>query len=230
MENKECLKDRVIGVDLSLNHGAVVVLDSGQLTEYAFVSNFKTIANMYTNGTYLGDGKIKDMHVRSVSRLEFWYKYIMYILDTYNPEYWGIEDYAYRASMNSHQIGEVGGVARLVPWSYGVKLRMHGPESIKLFVSHSGNASKDDIKEDCLERWPETNEFCEYSTNKNTTTSEDLFDAYGVARLLWTEVLIKRGEMHLEGMHEKEIRVFNRVTKRWSENLLARDWVQRNKK
>jgi hypothetical protein len=219
--------DRVIGIDLSPNHGAIVALDHGKLIGYQFVSEIQSIVKKSKgNGVHLRIKKISDMHDRGIQRSAFWYYYLCEICETYTPEYWGIEDYAYRASQGAHQIGEIGCLGRIVPWVYGAKVRLHGPESIKLFVSHNGTASKEDVQDDCSVRWPETEQLTKYKTEKNRTTVEDLFDAYALAQLIWLEVQVRRGDVQLKTLHPKEIQVFNRLTKRWPVNLLGREWIQ----
>lgn len=225
----EIIQNRVVGVDLSPNHGAFVILDDGELVGYHYVTGVQAIAKLSkSHGTYFSRGKKgQDSQMHEAERRVSWYCYLAVFFEAFAPEYVGIEDYAYRASQNSHQIGEIGGLARMVSWIYNCKLRLHGPESIKLFASHDGAASKEDVQDDCLKRWPETYEFFKYKTERNRTTVEDLFDAFALAQLVWLEVQIRSGDVPLNTLHKKELQVFNRVTKRWTTNLLGRDWIQK---
>jgi hypothetical protein len=60
---------------------------------------------------------------------------------------------------------------------------------------------------------------------QNRQTSQDLCDAYGLARLLLLELELRSGITKLSDLNEIEIRVFNRITKAFPVNLLDRDFT-----
>ena len=221
----------VLGADISMNHGAFVQLNAGKLDSYNFVTDRQKVAKISTkHGTHMFATKLKDMHERGVVRLGFWSTYLASVLGG-AADYVGVEDYAYRIPMNAHQLGEVGGLFRLKAWLRHKKVRFHDPGSVKMFAAHDGTADKKEVAYFVQERWPETEEFRRYSYSRGktdyTVVEEDLCDAFAVAQLVWLEVQLRRGDVVMRDLHEKEIKVFNRVTKQWPVNILGRGWVQR---
>lgn len=223
----------ILGIDLALNHGAAVQLNAkGKLIAHWF---FSTIAGPVTrskgHGTRLVLPKTKDRQQLAMARLaaiESWLDKT--VLVPARAEYVGIEDYALSAEQGAHQLGEAGGTARLLFWFRGVKFRLHDPISVKMFAAHDGTAQKDSIEEAVKERWGA--DFGEYNNprqpgkRQDRTTSEDLADAYAVARLVYTEIELRAGRLAMSALHAKEIQVFNRATKTYPINLLGREWIQ----
>jgi Holliday junction resolvasome RuvABC endonuclease subunit len=220
------MRDYCFGIDVSINHGAVVCLqDNGALFDYWFMADKRAIANKSAkHGEYIK--KLKNPEIHAVHRLECWEAFFFSLPIDHN-DYAGIEDYAYQASQGAHQIGEVGGIARKACWDDGARIRLHDPPSIKMFATHDGTADKKEMVREVLQRWPETKEFCKYTHLKNKTITEDLIDAYVIAKLVCVEVQLRNGSMKLSDLHEKEVQVFNRVTKRYPNNLLDREWIQK---
>lgn len=221
----------VHGWDLSLNHGAFVELIDGELSNYWYVTDNATAAAK-KHGTRLDPEllKIKDPNERNLRRIVWWEHFIdKQILMPRAPEYVGIEDYALDARQG-HMKGELGGIARILCWFRGVKIRLHDPLSIKMFAAHDGTCQKDEIERAVLKRWGQ--DFSDRNPPKapkakrqNRTVSEDIADAYAIAQMIWAEVQLRRGDLQLNEFHEKEIRVFNRVTKTYPVSLLDRDWI-----
>lgn len=224
--------DLVLGADISMNHGAFVNLEEGELAGYQYVTDRQKVAKMSKeHGTYMFAHKLRDMHERGVVRLAFWSSYLAKRFALGPAVYVGVEDYAYGAAMNAHQIGEVGGLFRLKAWLRGHAIRFHDPKSVKMFAVHDGSADKREVAYFVQERWPETKEFARYSYVRGktdyTVVEEDLCDAFAVAKLVWLEVQLRRGDVLMKDLHEKEVQVFNRVTKQWPVNILGRSWLQR---
>lgn len=61
------------------------------------------------------------------------------------PRVVAIEGYAYGASQKAHQIGELGGMVRLLLHDHGIPLVVVQPTSIKKYATGKGNAQKDDM-------------------------------------------------------------------------------------
>lgn len=224
--------DRILGIDLSPNHGAFVALGiGGLLVDYCYATDRRKVADKSkSKGTYLALTKYKgkeNAQVRSMVRMEFWDGYLEATIGDLFPSHVGLEDYAYRAAQGAHQIGEVGGIARSMIWRMALKARLHDPQSAKMFVAHKGNADKTMVANAVRSRWPETEEFDRYTVGSDSRTTEDLFDAYAIARLVLTELLLRRGELDLSSLHEKEIQVFNRCTKNFPVSTLGRSWIQK---
>lgn len=221
----------VLGVDLSMNHGAFVLLRNGSLLDYRFVTDKSVLAKKAKKyGEYLAAAKIKDMIERDFLRLAFWYVYSNQIFKELPSEFLGVEGFAYRASQNAHQIGGVASVFRVKAWIRRLKIRVHGPETVKMFAADDGNAAKSEVRYAMHEKYPETEKFDEYAHGSGSSEfqiPEDLCDAYAVAQLLWLEVQLRNGWIELKDLSPKIVQIFNRVTKRWPTNILGRDWIQR---
>lgn len=218
---------RLLSADLSLNHGGFIFFNEDKLKYYYFVTDNKSIAEKWNGGTYLPSAKTKDKQQRDVERLGFWDKYLRELYKKVHPNVVVIEDYAYSAKSQSvYQIGEVGGILRALAFQGGSLLRLYDPTAIKMFSVHDGTCDAYETMRSILERWPEARKhFSKYSKGKNTIVTEDLCDAYAAVRLLDTELKLRQGKINLSDLHEKEITVFNRVTKRYPVNILAREWI-----
>jgi len=224
-------KTIVHGWDLSLNHGAFVELIDGELSDYWYVTDIASAVKKHGVRLPMEFGKIRDPNTRNLTRLVWWEHFIgKQILMPRAPEFVGIEDYALD-SRQGHMKGELGGIARILCWFRGTKIRFHDPMSVKMFVAHDGSCQKDEVEYAVKKRWGQ--DFSDRNPPKppkakrqNRTVSEDIADAYAIAQMVWTEVQLRRGDIRLNHLDEKEIRVFNRVTKTYPVSLLDRDWIQ----
>lgn len=223
---------RVLGIDLSMNHGAVVELTDGKMTNFWYVTDAAGSAERSKqHGTRLKLPDTKDRHIKGMVRLAFWEEFLdKKVLIQSKPDFVGIEDYAIRMEHQSHYLGEVGGIARILCWFRGVKFRLHDPTSVKMWTAHDGTCQKDEMERAVKERWGE--DFGKYNvpmgpkaSKENRQTSEDLADAYAIARMVEAEANLRLGLVKLSDMHPKEIQVFNRITKTYAVNLLDREWV-----
>lgn len=222
---------RIQGWDLSLNHAGFIEFTDGKLTNFWYLTTRKTLYKSLGEHGFLMDlPKCEDPLTKGILRLNHWGRLIKRHTAETKPDYIGIENYAYGKSMRAHQIGELGGLARLMCFNSGIKLRLHDPFSIKMFVAGHGHADKPMIEKAVKDRWGE--DFSKYNPptranakKENREVSEDLADAYGVAKLIWTEIQLRTGDIVIKDLTEKGIRVFNRVTKPYPINILARDWI-----
>lgn len=225
---------RVIGMDLSLNHGGVVELEDGELGRCWFWTTKAGQAEK-KGGTRLILDKSDDKQVIATNRLVFCRDWIRTVLESRKPDFIGLEDYAIREEQGAHYLGEIGGIARLTCLDLGLKLRLHDPTSVRMFATLNGNCPKALVEGIIKERWGA--DFSKVrvkikkkdgSIEEDVTTSGDLADAFAVARLVWTEVLLRDGRLRLSDIkEEKERRVFQRVTKTYPINLLDREWITR---
>ncbi len=232
---------KVIGFDISLNHGAAFELTDGKQTWFSYYTVVAGVASRHKNGHRLPPPPTKgDNQMYQMERLAWIERWIdKEVLVPRKPEFVGIEDYALRAEQGAHQLGEVGGIARILFWFRGVNFRKHDPISVKMFTTHDGTAQKDLIERSVIARWgwdfghlnapppPPTKKG--KVLKQSRTTSEDLADAAAVAKLVDVERLLRSGHMKLSDLHEKEVRVFNRVTKTYPTSLLGREWIRNPK-
>lgn len=228
---------RIVGADVSLNHGGFVLLEDDKIKDFLYFTDAPGSADRSKKHGYrLPASKHPDRQVRAMERLAWIENFIdKKVLMAWKPEYVGLEDYALRAEQGAHQLGEVGGIARILCWFRGIKLRLHDPISAKMFVTHDGTAQKDLVEKFVVDRWDV--DFGDFNTpppkptaknptpKQNRRTSEDLADAYGIAQLVYTEIRLRAGTVAMKDLHEKEIQVFNRITKTYPINLLDREWI-----
>lgn len=223
----------VQGMDISLNHGAVVQLRNGELDDFWYYTDQVGSAKRSKKHGFRVElptpKKQPDKQIRSAIRLDWVSKWIDRIALGHKPHFSGLEDYAVGADQGAHYLGEIGGQARRLLWLRGVRFRLHDPIAVKLFVTHDGTAQKDLVEEFVLSRWKADFGNCNDPKSKSKTkarqTSEDLSDAFGLAQLVWTEYLLRKGKIKLSSLHEKEIQLFNRVTKAYPINILGREWI-----
>jgi Holliday junction resolvasome RuvABC endonuclease subunit len=229
---------KVLGMDISLNHGAAVELTNGKLTNFFYYTTLVGSANKSKRGRRIPPEifKLKDKQFIGVARLSWIKEYLRNeVLEVSRPEFIGLEDYAIRAEQGAHYLGEAGGQARLLCYEKGSKLRLHDPTSVKMYAAHDGTCQKDAVQRAVERRWgvdfSSVDQPSKKPTEKNPNpksnrqTSEDLADAYAIAMLVWTEVQLRLGVIALSELPEKEIRVFNRITKTYPINLLDREWI-----
>lgn len=222
---------RVQGWDLSLGHLAVVQLVDGEMDALWYVAKTKASADRHPNAVRFVMPKI-DHAVAAMHRLEMLRRFLGFVLRKGAPDYVGVEDYALSRAQGSHQLGELGGLARMLLWKAGVPFRAYDPGSIKMFTTGRGDADKVEMAEAVSERWGV--DFNQYDSppskktkKQDKTTSEDLVDAYAIAKLTWTEYQLRSGVIALSSLDEKTIQVFNRATRRHPVNILGRDWVEK---
>lgn len=232
---KKCkVATMVQGWDLSLNHAAFVQLADGELDCAWYVTPYKGSfekGNSFVNATHIIMPKGMPAKDMECLRLEWWSDFLSNFLCRYPVGHVGLEDYAFKAAMRSHQIGELGGIARLELWKSGTQFRLHDPTSVKMFGSLRGDADKNQMRVAVEERFGIT--FDQYDAakgnrkNPNTDTSGDLCDAFVIAKMVWVELQIRAGRLALVDLEEKERQVFLRVTKSNPINLLGREFICR---
>jgi len=225
---------RVQGWDLSLNHAAFIQLADGELNCAWYVTPYKGSfqrGDSFAGATHFIMPKKMPAKDMECLRLEWWRDYLWDFLRRYPADYVGLEDYALRAAMRAHQIGELGGLARLGLWGSGVRFRLHDPTTVKMYGALNGGADKNQMRAAVEERYGVT--FDQYDVpkegrkNPNTDTSGDLADAFVLAKMVWAEVQIRAGRLDLTDLEEKERQAFLRVTKANPVNTLGREFICR---
>ena len=213
------------GLDVSLNHGAVVVLDeSGSLVSYRYLTETKKTAAADPKGTCIKLPPTKEFSTpshRDMFRLSAGFRLYRRWFSELAMDYAYAEDYAY-GKHGGEMIGELAGMVKLSLWGRGVPFRLMGPGSVKMFAAHNGAAEKDEVIHAVRVRWGSSWDHIE-----DMTTVEDLADAFTLARMCWTEWAIRGGRLALADLeHEKERQVFLRTTKAQPVNVLGSEWVE----
>jgi Holliday junction resolvasome RuvABC endonuclease subunit len=222
---------KVIGLDVSLNHWGIVSLLDGELENYWFVTTENSIVKKLKEHSIFIDlpkRSKEESQIFSIKRLAALEKMLINFLKEHPVDYYGIEDYAFAMQQGSHQLGEMGGMVRLNLYKAGKLFRLHDPNSIKMFSTGNGSADKNLMEKGLKAKYNIDFLPCNPISKNgkmNKAVSEDLYDALAIAKLVWTEVLLRKGNIKLNELTESEIKVFNRVTKSYPVNILARDWL-----
>lgn len=221
------------GGDISVNHMAVVALLGSTPLLVRYMSQTKK--GVSDDPRWLSccapkRGKGQDVTAFKVERLRVLKGLLqatatgMAYLAHGKPIHMAIEDYAYGAKGRGiYQIAEVGGQARL---SFGgvAKLRLHDPDTVKLFAAGKGNASKDEVidamVEDYGHRW-----LLDVPRFDSDDVRSDVADATALAEMVRVEMELRSGRARLSDYGDNVRRVFERVTKANPTKLLEREWA-----
>jgi len=153
-----------------------------------------------------------------------------------------MEGYAYGASNSScvFDLAEIGGYIKLQLWKRGIPLRMYDPLSVKLWATNHGHAKKFEMVNAARELGFDIPEDLFASGSKMkvpmydgetlrekdlTGPGTDVADAFHIASMLRTEILVRNGVIKLEDLTEKQRRVFLRTTTHSPINLLAQNFI-----
>jgi len=216
------------GGDISLDHGAVVDLRAdGELEWAGYVASAQSAVHGWPwgEGVWFPRAQLKkhmpDPHGFNLMRLAWWAAILADWHRTRNPVYVAVEDYAMSARSNStYQIGEQGGLFRWLAWVNGAAVRLHDNGSVKKFAAHHGGADAQQVVDAVADRWwPELRDVA------HKQSREDLGAAYAVARLYWTELMVRRGDLSVADLEPPERQIFHRVTDYQPLNLLSRSLI-----
>lgn len=219
---------RIAGLDLSINSPGAYVLELDENLEVT-ASDFRGVTDVKKNvservsfldkksfGNYID----KDLWVAS-----------QIISLVSSCDYAAIEGPAYGATGRLFEIAQATCSVKYPLYSLGVALRVYDPLSIKIFATGDGGANKIEMFQRFLEvKGEET--FREMglpvvNKEKGVSPTSDIIDAFWIAHLLLTELKLRRGLIELKGMPEKMIKVFNRVTKAYPENILSTNFLEK---
>ncbi|ODT67551.1 hypothetical protein ABS71_10655 [bacterium SCN 62-11] len=100
--------------------------------------------SLRSNGLCIDDGTtwlLKGDHLAGVQRLRFLRDAVEDVLEDYQPHVVMLEGYAYKGP-KAHQVGEWGGVLRLLLHEMGRPVVVVAPAKVKGFATGKGNAKK----------------------------------------------------------------------------------------
>lgn len=234
----------VIGCDISLNHGGFCFLDDcGKVIDWKFFHDVKKYVTADPNHgvlTNMKKGPEETSHAYDMRRIahyrEMFCQHILGELDvTYLPDvYYSIEGYAMgMGSKNTNrllQIAELTGVVKNTIYGCGSKMRIHDPKTVKLFACH-GSANKIEMREAAAQNGFEIPDNL-FKVKKSKGRPDDLdgpgtdvIDAYWLGQMLVLELRLRDGLIVMSDLPHNQIKVFNRVTKTYPVNVLARPFI-----
>jgi len=243
---------KIFGLDISLDHGGVVVLDTtGMVADYCFLTTVKKYASVDPKHSVLLSKQEKD-EPKAVFRLRRMNEYLHGLMNFEHkvsslipPSYYSIEGYSYGSAGTSTsicQIAELTGYIKHMIYEGGGLIRIHDPLSVKLFATGKGNCMKKDVVEAAFlsSKWgfvfPEGLIKKKMIKKKDEKVEEydgpatDIADAYFLARMTYTELQLRDGELLLKQLSEGERRIFLRVTKMYPVNVLDRPFISKRGK
>lgn len=156
----------ILGIDPSLTHTAVVNLRDGQ----ACIGEITPPTTPHTPD-------------ESVARLDYLYRGMRdSIQQVGKVSVVAFEGYAFGSMNKREAMGEAGGVLRLAALHEGCRILVIQPTAVKKFVTGKGVAQKDIMRLAIYKRWGFEHE------------SEHVLDAFAVAQVATSMLLMERGE------------------------------------
>lgn len=230
---------RFVGADISLNHGAFVVIDDdAQLLDHRFATTHLGIAKKGKERAYrVSKYKDEDMTAREMRRMENVIAWLAMCLTELQPDFVCLEDYAY-GKHGGEKIAEVAGDLKLRMWLRGIPFRLVSPSRLKMFATGNGNADKKEVVAVVLRDLPDWLTYAAacgvstaddlYEVGGDRNTVEDLCDATILARIAWIIEEVGSGRLLLEDLTPERRRMLLATSKTMPVNLLAMPWVRRS--
>jgi len=237
---------KIFGLDISLDHGGVVVLDeAGKVIDYRYLTTVKKMADVDPDHSILLSKQWKD-EPKDIFRLRRMAEYLQRLLNILpttciHQSYYSVEGYSYASKSTSIcQIAELTGFIKRRLFEDGGKIRIHDPLTVKLFATGKGNCMKKDVVEAVEPTWFDIPEgLIKKKQIKKKRLPEkieefdgpatDLADAFFLAKMLYTELKLRDGLVTLNQLKESERRIFLRVTKSNPVNILDRQFICKEK-
>ena len=218
---------KIAGLDISLTSPGIVIFELNDNLEivksewFAFTKVIKEY-KLYPNNIFLYN-HIKGSYLnRSIFiRNAIWSK-------IFDCEYVALENYSFGSKGKSFHIGEFTGLIKMLAYENDKKIRLYDIQEIKIYGTKHGDGDKVRM-EDEFEKREDKIDLSKLppSRPKHESIKGDVIDAFFVAKLLHTELLIRKGKTLIYNYGEHVIRVFNRTTKSEKENLLVRDFIHK---
>lgn len=232
----------VVGCDVSLNHGGFCFFDSkGEVCSWRFFHDVKKYVKAEPDHgvlTGMKKGKDETSHAYDVRRAyNYRNLFAAHVLEhlCVRESVFSIEGYAIHQGASSTnrllQIAELTGLLKDQIYSGGGRMRIHDPMSVKMFASH-GRATKMEMRAAAANVDGFLLPDSLFKVKKIKGKDEDLdgpgtdvVDAYWLGKMALTELRLRSGELVMSDLPENQIKVFNRVTKAFPVNVLARPFV-----
>ncbi len=104
--------------------------------------SLSSLGYSYRHEGVLYTGNLDPKKLTGPNRLAFMRARLSELLDFVQPRYVCYEDYAYGAPQGAHQLGELGGVLRLLLWERGIDVFYVSPLGLKKAIVGKGNADR----------------------------------------------------------------------------------------
>ena len=221
------------GIDLSLNHFGIVLMDikSSKVIQWVYGTNVKKRCKREKSFYSVFINKApKEKEQRETYKTKRMCQVLDGVCGFLADQYdivTSLEDYAYSGvSQSMTGLAEISGCLKEWLWKEEVPFRLTDPQTLKMWVS-KGGLSKREMRKAAPDFVPD-DLFYEKKTKKGTDLDgpgTDVVDAYWLADILRVEILVRMGKVALADLPQKKRDVFNRVTKQNPTNLLAHPFV-----
>lgn len=227
--------NKIVGIDISLNHLGICLLDSeGRFQDYAFLTDTKKFvtADPEHGELYKHQSSRSDhpLHFQRIGRFEELVDLMLSKWCSDGGDWVGVavEGYALNSkNTRLYETAELTGAIKRTVVRPCQELRIHDPDTVKMFAVDYGHAKKDQIYDKFEE---ETGESVPTTWLKQGQKRElsgpgtDVADAYFLARLLWTENQVRTGRIKLQDLPPFVRKILLRQTKTYPQNLLERPY------
>jgi len=227
----------IAGLDMSKVHYALSVTD-GENTDFTFTTATQSIAklaqqkeyNAHLFTTWLLFQKEYDCNCAfaytafAAERMKaFLVSDFVYMGTQMGKEekYIAMEGYALGAETGQlTQIAEVSGVVKSFLYNCGWKIRIHDPQSVKMFATGNGHAQKAEMVAASKLYGLSYPSFLE-----GRTEQEDIADSFFLMKMMETELKVRKNPKVMESLPEHHRHIFNRVTKGNPVNILVQNFI-----
>lgn len=224
---------KICGVDMSINSPAIVkffIDDNYNVINKEFLTFSKI--KKYTGESK--DGRIEYIKKSSFKNNINQYVYMRDIITEFIGEidYVAFEGYAYSAKGHVFDIAEATASIKIDLFDKRIPLRIYDPASIKMYATTKGNADK--IRMEDNFELIETEERFDLSflpmvyekDSGKGNPKDNIVDAFFICKLLLIELKLRSGFINLKDLdNDKQIAIFNRVTKSNPVNILDTDFI-----
>lgn len=217
----------IIGIDQSAAGSAMIRLDAvGHVVGQLFYADTAGEAKKHALFGALAPIKVSagDQGARTYRLAALLDNLMFFLGETGKPSHAALEDYSLARQAFSHTLGEVGGMVRLTFWQQSVPFRVYDVQAVKIFATGAGNATKTQMIDAVREQWGQ--DWRRYG-RRDEGAAGNLADAHTIARMLWTELRVRAGEISLADLPENQRRIFLRCTKQNPINLLDTPFAAR---
>lgn len=228
---------KIIGIDQSLSHTAITVfkLKSFEIEDYEIYYTTDTKKSKSINFNSFNIHQILVSKSSGMTRILKIVESLIYqsffIKDGDEDIYLALEGGAFSASGSLFNLGQLSGILQYISFKNGINIREYEPTKIKLFATGKGSGDKLPMllafqKEDS----PLSREVLSYYNDVSVKSPAlcDIIDSYYIAKLLYTEILLRYGRISMKDLKLHEIEVFNRVSKKYNINLLSRPFLNKD--
>jgi len=227
---------KFIGLDVSLNHlGMCHIGPDGELRAWAFLTDTKKfVIEDPVHGTLYKQPSARSDHPDHFRRIQRFTSFVMGRIRSAEPCVWpcivNIEGYALNSkNTRLYETAELTGNIKVAVARWAGKLRVHDPDTIKLFACNYGHATKDQIYMQFIDETGVSVPITWLKQGNKKILSgpgTDVADAYFLARMGWMEHQLRTAQIKLQELPEHLQRIFIRETKAYPLNLLDRPYAE----